>query len=57
MAQDIGLIVRGTVGILLEAKIKGLVDAIKPLLIEMQNNGMRLSKALIDFALRQADEI
>lgn len=57
VAQDIGLIVRGTVGILLEAKKKGLIDTIKPLVIEMQNNGIRLSKSLIDFALREAGEI
>ncbi len=57
VAQNIGLIVRGTVGILLEAKKKELVVAIKPLLTRMQNNGIRLSKALIDFALREADEI
>ena len=56
MAQDIGLNVKGTVGILLEAKNKGLIDAIKPLVIEMRNNGIRLSESLIEFTLKVADE-
>ena len=54
--EEIGLMVKGTVGILLEAKEKGFIDAIKPLLIALQDNGMYLSELLIDKALRQAGE-
>ena len=55
-AEGIGLTVKGTVGILLEAKQKGLIDFIKPLLIQLQNNGMHLSESVINKALRDAGE-
>lgn len=55
-AERVGLIVKGTAGILLEAKKKGLIDTIKPLIIALQNNGMYMSKPLIDFVLREAGE-
>ena len=55
-AREIGLTVKGTVGILLEAKEKGLIDVIKPLLIQLQDNGMHLSESLINNALQSAGE-
>ena len=55
-AEEIGLTVKGTVGVLLEAKEKGLIDAIKPLLIALQDNGMYLSESLINKALQRAGE-
>ena len=55
-AKGIGLTVKGTVGILLEAKEAGLIDVIKPLLIRLQDNGMHLSESLINDALQSAGE-
>lgn len=55
-AKQIGLTVKGTVSVLQEAKEKGLIDVIKPLLIRLQANGIHLSKLLINNALRDADE-
>ena len=55
-AKEIGLTVKGTVGILLEAKQEGLIDVIKPLLIQLRDNGMHLSESLINNALQEADE-
>ena len=55
-AARIGLPFRGTVGVLLEAKEEGLVDAIKPLLIQLRDNGIHLSESLINNALQDADE-
>ena len=55
-ARRIGLPVKGTIGILVEAKEKGLVDAIKPLLETLQAKGMYLEQSLIDTALRLAEE-
>lgn len=55
-AKEIGLTVKGTVGILLEAKDEGLIDVIKPLLIRLRDNGMHLSKSLINDALQEAGE-
>ena len=55
-AKRIGLPVRGTVGVLLEAKKKGLIDAIKPLLEALRDNGMYLDQSFIDNVLQLAGE-
>ena len=55
-AKEIGLTVKGTVGILQEAKEEGLIDVIKPLLIQLRDNGMHLSESLINNALQDAGE-
>ena len=55
-AKKIGLMAKGTVGVLQEAKEEGLIDAIKPLLIGLQDNGMHLSKSLINNVLQSAGE-
>ena len=55
-AKEIGLTVKGIAGILQEAKEEGLIDVIKPLLIQLQDNGIHLSESLINNALRDAGE-
>jgi predicted nucleic acid-binding protein len=55
-AKRIGLPVRGTIGVLLEAKKKGLIDAIKPLLETLHDNGMYLEQSFIDDVLQLAEE-
>ncbi len=55
-AQQVGLQVTGTIGVLLFAKEKGLIDTIKPLITELQACGLYLSSALIDRALQLAAE-
>ncbi len=56
-ATRIGLSFKGTVGILLEAKQDGLINEIRPLLIQLRNNGIHLSDALINNALQAANEM
>ena len=56
-AKKIGLMAKGTVGILQEAKREGLIDAIKPLLTQLRDNGMHLSESLVNNTLRAAGEI
>lgn len=55
-AKRIGLPVRGTVGVLLDAKKKGLIDTIKPLLEVLRDNDMYLDQSFIDDVLRLAGE-
>ncbi len=55
-AQRIGLQVTGTIGVLLLAKERGLIDAIKPLIMELRTRGLYLSSVLIDKALQLAGE-
>ena len=54
--EKIGLTVKGTVGILLEAKKEGLIDVVEPLLIRLRGNGMHLSEWFINKALQAAGE-
>jgi uncharacterized protein len=56
IAQQLGLRVIGTVGILLRAKRKGIVLTIRPLLQAIQAAGFRLSPSLLNEALRIAGE-
>ena len=56
-AKEIGLTVKGVVGVLLEAKEKALIDVIKPLLIQLRDNGIHLSESLINNALQDAGEM
>lgn len=56
-AQRLRLTVTGTVGILVAAKKKGLIDVIEPLLTDLRNNGMYLGDAVIVHALQLAGEI
>ena len=55
-AQRIGLQVKGTIGVLLEAKQKGLIDEIRPLLERLRANGMHLGQSVIDDALQRVGE-
>ena len=55
-AQHAGLPVIGTTGVLLLAKRQGLLNRVKPLLLDLRQNGYFLSQRLIDSALQQADE-
>ncbi|MGE5263649.1 MAG: DUF3368 domain-containing protein [Acidobacteriota bacterium] len=55
-AKRLGLKLTGTIGVLLEAKRKGLVPVVKPLLEQLVRGGIRLSDALVMEALRLAGE-
>ena len=55
-AQQIKLPMKGTVGILLEAKERGFIETIKPLLNLLLDSGARLAPRIIDSALKLAGE-
>jgi predicted nucleic acid-binding protein len=55
-AQHARLSVIGTTGVLLLAKRQGKVTHVKPLLLDLRQNGYFLSQRLIDSALEQAGE-
>lgn len=56
IAQQLGLRITGTVGVLLKAKAQGIVPAVKPLLNSMQALHFHLSHELVNTILRQAGE-
>ena len=51
-----GLTVIGTIGVLLDAKERGLVDDVKPLLDELIRKKIRISRELYNHALELAQE-
>ena len=56
-AQASGLIVIGTLGILVQARQRGHVDAIAPLIERLRASGQRLSHAAVAEALALAGEV
>lgn len=57
VAQYLGLRTIGTVGILLRAKQAGLLTAVRPFLISLQQEGFRISRTLVDHILLKAGEM
>ena len=55
-AKYLGLTVTGTIGVLLKAKMTGLVSEIKPLLNALQASGFYISEQVIKMILQQAGE-
>ena len=55
-AKERGFIVKGTVGVLLEAKEKRLIDKVEPHLIALKDSGVRLGESFIRLALEMAGE-
>lgn len=55
-ANHIGLKITGTIGILLKAKENKIIDKIKPILEELAQKGIWLSKKLIRQTLIKASE-
>jgi len=55
-AKNLGLSVIGTAGILIEAKLYGLVDKVMPLINEIRQKGYYMSDSLIEQVRRSADE-
>ena len=55
-AAAMGLSVRGTLGLLLVAKRRGIVPAARPLLQQLIDAGMYLSRQIIDRSLAEVGE-
>lgn len=56
-AKFLGLNVTGTIGVLLEAKAQGIITSIAPHIEELKRNGVFISDAVIQMALRAANEL
>jgi len=55
-ARRLGLKLTGTLGVLLEAKNRGYIGAIKPLIEQLVQGGIRLGEEVIAEALKLAKE-
>jgi predicted nucleic acid-binding protein len=56
-ARRLGLRLTGTLGVLVKAKQGGLIPAVAPLVADLRRGGIWLSDALVEEALRLADEL
>ena len=56
IAQSLGLQTVGVAGFLLLAKKQGKIRTVRPLLLQLQRKGFRLSSKLIDAVLEEAGE-
>ena len=55
-AQGLGLLMVGTLGVILLSRQRGLIDAARPLLEELRDFGFRLSSTLMNEALGKVGE-
>ena len=55
-AKYLGLTVTGTLGVLLKAKSRGIVQEIAPLLVQMTRNGFYIDSVIETLVLEQAGE-
>lgn len=56
IAERLGIIFTGTIGVIIKAKLKGIIPSIKPLLVKMKQNDFRLSSEIELQALKEANE-
>jgi predicted nucleic acid-binding protein len=56
IADGLGLTVKGTLGLLVEAKRQGLLPSVRPLVERMIENGFRLAPSLVASVLSAAGE-
>ena len=56
-AKHFDLKLTGTLGILLKAKQKNLINSVQILISELQNEGIWLSEELIKLTLQKAEEL
>ncbi|HRI20116.1 MAG TPA: DUF3368 domain-containing protein [Panacibacter sp.] len=55
-AQQLGLTIIGTIGILVDAKLAGIIPSVKPLLTKIKTTNFRISDQLEMLILKKADE-
>jgi hypothetical protein len=56
-AHSLGLAVRGTLGMLVEARLRGSIQAVGPILTDLERGGFRSSPELHAWALQVAGEL
>jgi predicted nucleic acid-binding protein len=56
VAEKLGLHITGTIGVIIEAKLNGIISSIKPYLAKLNQTDFRVSAELEQQALQQAGE-
>jgi predicted nucleic acid-binding protein len=56
IATQLGIVITGTIGIIIKAKLQGIIPSIKPFLEKIKQTNFRLSAELELLALKEANE-
>jgi len=56
IAEKLGLNITGTIGVIIKAKLKGIIPSIKPVLMKIKQTNFRISIELELSALKEAGE-
>ncbi|WP_426670887.1 DUF3368 domain-containing protein [Mucilaginibacter sp. McL0603] len=56
LADRLGILITGTIGVIIRAKLNGVIPSIKPLLNKIKQTNFRISAALESIALKEAGE-
>jgi predicted nucleic acid-binding protein len=57
VAKEMGIKITGSLGLLITAKQKGYIEAVKPIIVEIQRTNFRISERLIQHALEKVNEM
>ena len=56
IAEQLGLVYTGTIGVIIKAKLKGIIPSVKPILEKIKQTDFRLSAEIEILALKEAGE-
>jgi predicted nucleic acid-binding protein len=56
LAEQLGSSVTGTLGIIVKAKLDGIIPSVKPIIDQIKQTNFRISKALEELVFKQAKE-
>ena len=56
VADKLGLLYTGTLGVIVKSKITGIIDSVQPIIAKIKNTNFRFSDRLIEEAFREAGE-
>lgn len=56
VAKELGIAISGSLGLLVTAKNKGIIDSVKPIIEKIKQTNFRMSERLIEKMLRHANE-
>lgn len=56
VAEGLNVKITGTIGIIVKAKLKGIIPSVKPVLSKIKQTNFRITKAIEEFALKEANE-
>ncbi|HEY9000361.1 MAG TPA: DUF3368 domain-containing protein [Mucilaginibacter sp.] len=56
LAEKLGISITGTLGVIIKAKLNGIIPSVKPLLVKIKQTNFRISSALEEIVLKEAGE-